>query len=82
VWRAFFDWIVHGDRGFRRRRPATRRTELIAARRNVSRQLEILRAGPVNRRDRTPQTAVLIEELNHVLARIDAELAHLSAREG
>ena len=53
----------------------SRREQLIEARDGLRRQIEILQAGPVNPRDWTPQTAVLIEDLTRTLAAIEAELA-------
>jgi len=55
----------------------TRREELIEARDRLRRELEILGAGPVLVRDRTPQTPRLYEELSIALGEIEAELAEL-----
>jgi hypothetical protein len=53
----------------------TRGEQLIEARDKLRHQIEILQAGPVDRRDWPPQTAVLIDDLTRTLAGIEGELA-------
>ena len=57
------------------------REQLLDARIKLNRQIAILGAGPVNSRDATPQTSVLISDLNAALAEVNAKLQQLDAAE-
>jgi len=59
----------------------SRREQLIEARDKLRRQIEILRAGPVDRRDYTAQTAVLIDTLSRTLSEIESALDKEDASE-
>ena len=57
------------------------RAQLIAARDRLRQQIQILEAGPVNHRDRTPETARLAEDLRCALSEIEAEIAEADGRD-
>ena len=52
----------------------SRLEELIQARDDLRRQIQILKDGPVYYRDRTPQTARLVKDLSAALYEIEQEL--------
>ncbi len=55
------------------------REDLLDARQKLTRQVEILAAGPVRQQDATPMSAVLINDLQQAIDAVDAELAKLDA---
>jgi hypothetical protein len=68
-------WIVHGDAP--EAREPTPRERLVEARDQLQRQIAILEIGPINPRDRTPETARMAAELRHALEELDGEIADL-----
>ena len=81
LWQKFADWVVHGDRPWPPPEP-TELERLTQARERLLRQIEILRVGPVNFRDGTPQTPRLIAELREALKEVEAEIAEIEPAEG
>lgn len=58
-----------------------RREDLLEAHARLTRQIEVLAAGPVNARDATPMSGVLAAELGAALAEVDEALAQLETDE-
>ena len=72
---AILHWLIHGDEP---ERPSPTRLEtLIAEREQLARQIGVLRMGPVNLRDYTPQSVVLADDLTLAWTELDREIAEI-----
>jgi hypothetical protein len=73
--RRLFNWLIRRDHASSL--PPPTRDELMAAREQLQRQIEILNASPIYSRAGPSQTPMLLAELTAELGEIDEEVARI-----